>query len=158
MPNEETQPEKTEETAGKTFTQEEVDALIKKRLARAKSDVPSDYEELKKKATKFDELQNANKTELEKANEELGRLRADIAQRDETARIQKLKDEVSKETGVPVSLISGTTKEEMETFAQDVAEYAKKDSAPVLKKSGKFAHGNNQDNDGYAEILRQLKG
>ena len=93
MPNEETQPEKTEETEGKTFTQEEVDALIKKVLARAKSDVPSDYEELKKKATKFDELQNANKTELEKANEELDRLRADIAQRDETARIQKLKDE-----------------------------------------------------------------
>lgn len=157
MPKKETQPEKTEETEGKTFTQEEVDALIKKRLARAKSDVPSDYEELKEKATKFDEIQTANKTELEKANEELGRLRADIAKRDETARIQKLKDEVSKETGVPVSLISGTTKEEMETFAQSVAEYAKKDSAPVLKKSGKFAQGNNKD-DGYAEILRQLKG
>lgn len=157
MPNKETQPEKTEETEGKTFTQEEVDALIKKRLARAKSDVPSDYEELKEKATKFDEIQTANKTELEKANEELGRLRADIAKRDETARIQKLKDEVSKETGVPVSLISGTTKEEMETFAKSVAEYAKKDSAPVLKKSGKFAQGNNKD-DGYAEILRQLKG
>ena len=82
MPNKETQPEKTEETEGKTFTQEEVDALIKKRLARAKSDVPSDYEELKEKATKFDEIQTANKTELEKANEELGRLRADIAKRE----------------------------------------------------------------------------
>lgn len=157
MPNEETQPKKTEETEGKTFTQEEVDALIKKRLARAKNDVPTDYEELKKKALKFDELQNENKTELEKANEELDKLRADIAQRDETARVQKLKDEVSKDTGVPVSLISGKTKEEMETFAQSVAEYAKKDSAPVLKNSGKFAQGNDKD-DGYAEILRQLKG
>lgn len=156
MPNEDTQPQEKEE-ASKTFTQEEVDALIKKRLARAKNDVPTDYEELKKKASKFDELQNANKTELEKANEELAELRADIEQRDEAAHIQKLKDEVSKETGIPVSLIIGKTKEEMETFAQSVAEYAKKDSAPVLKKSGKFAQGNNKD-DGYAEILRQLKG
>lgn len=156
MPNEDTQPQEKEE-ANKTFTQEEVDALIKKRLARAKNDVPSDYEELKKKASKFDELQNANKTELEKANEELAELRADIAQRDEAARIQKLKDEVSKDTGVPVSLISGKTKEEMKNFAREVAEYAKKDSAPVLTKSGKFAHGS-ESNDGYAEILRQLKG
>ena len=66
MASEETQTSQTAEEQ-KTFTQEEVDALIKKRLARVKSDVPADYEELKSKAQKFDELEEANKTELQKA-------------------------------------------------------------------------------------------
>ena len=49
MASEETQTSQTAEEQ-KTFTQEEVDDIIKKRLARAKSDVPADYEELKSKA------------------------------------------------------------------------------------------------------------
>lgn len=53
----------------KTFTQEEVNAIVEKRVARVKSTPPDDYEELKAKAAKYDELEQANKSELEKANE-----------------------------------------------------------------------------------------
>ena len=74
MAQEETQPQETAEEQ-KTFTQQEVDEIIKKRLSRAKSEVPADYEELKSKAQKFDELENANKTELQKATEELNKLK-----------------------------------------------------------------------------------
>lgn len=60
----------------KTFTQEEVNAIVEKRLARAKSTPPADYEELKAKAAKLDELEEANKTELERATDALGKANA----------------------------------------------------------------------------------
>lgn len=53
----------------KTFTQEEVNAIVEKRIARVKSTPPDDYEELKAKAAKYDELEEAKKSELEKAND-----------------------------------------------------------------------------------------
>ena len=61
----------------RTFTQEQVDNIVKERLARAKATPPADYEELKAKAAKYDELEEAKKTELEKVTE-----RADAAQAD----------------------------------------------------------------------------
>ena len=48
----------------KTFTQAELDEILKQRLARA---VPADYDDLKSKAQKLDELEAANKTEVERA-------------------------------------------------------------------------------------------
>ncbi len=55
-------------TAGddKTFTQADVDRIVQERLARAPK-APADYDDLKAKAGKFDELEAANATELEKA-------------------------------------------------------------------------------------------
>lgn len=48
----------------KTFTQAELDGIIKQRLARA---VPADYDELKARAEKLDALEAGQKTDLEKA-------------------------------------------------------------------------------------------
>ena len=111
MAQEDTQTSKENAEEQKTFTQEEVDALIKKRLARAKSDVPADYKELKAKAQKLDELENANKSELQKATEQLEQLKAEVAKRDAADKVKALKTRVSKDTGVPVELISGSTEE-----------------------------------------------
>lgn len=155
MAQEETQPITNEEEA-KTFTQEQVDEIIKNRLARVKNDIPADYEELKEKASKFDELENANKTELQKANEQLEKLRKEVAQRDETERIRGLKADISKETGVPADLISGTSKKDMLEFAQRVAEYAKKDTAPVVNHAGQFATGKAVETNPYRAIAKQI--
>lgn len=54
----------------KTFTQEEVDNIVSSRLKREGAKY-ADYEELKAKASKFDEMEEANKSELQKANEKL---------------------------------------------------------------------------------------
>ncbi len=156
MAQEDTQP-KQNEAEQKTFTQEEVDDIIKKRLARAKSDVPADYEELKSKAQKFDELEDANKTELQKATEQLQRLQTEIEQRDANDKQRALKEQVSKDTGVPLDLISGETEEEMRDFAERVAKYAKKDPAPVVSGTGKFATANKNDDMSIArQIARQI--
>ena len=155
MAQEETQPQETAEEQ-KTFTQQEVDALIKKRLARVKNDVPADYEELKSKARKFDELEEANKSELQKANEQLEKLKSDIAKRDEADKLRTMKAQVSKETGVPAELISGTNEDEMKEFAEGVAKFAKRDSAPTLDHAGKFASATKETSSAARNIARQI--
>lgn len=64
----------------RTFSQADVDKIVQERVARAKSTPPADYEDLKTKAAELDQLQEAQKTELEKAQE-----RAEKAERDATA-------------------------------------------------------------------------
>ena len=156
MASEETQTSQTAEEH-KTFTQEEVDDIIKKRLARVKSDVPADYEELKSKAQKFDELEEANKTELQKATEQLEKLKSDIAKRDEADKLRATRAHVSEETGVPAELISGANEEEMKEFADKVAKFAKKDTAPTLNHAGKFASAQeSKDNSIARQIARQI--
>ena len=56
------------EQQNKTFTQADVDAFIKDRLARERQKY-SDYDELKNKAAEYDKAQEASKTELQKAQE-----------------------------------------------------------------------------------------
>jgi hypothetical protein len=51
----------------RTFSQQEVDAIVQERVRRVKAEPPSDYDELKQKAAKFDELEEQNRTDLEKA-------------------------------------------------------------------------------------------
>lgn len=75
--------QQTQETP-RSFSQADVDRIVKERLARVKADPPADYEELKTKASKLDDLEAANKTELEKAQERMAkaeRAAADAAER-----------------------------------------------------------------------------
>lgn len=51
----------------KTFTQAEVDAIVRKRAERVAADKYSDYNELKAAKARLDEIEAANATELEKA-------------------------------------------------------------------------------------------
>ena len=58
--------ESTAENPGRTFTQDELNAIVQKRIAETQRKY-SDYESLKEKAGKYDAVQEAGKTELEKA-------------------------------------------------------------------------------------------
>lgn len=53
----------------RTFSQEEVNKIVADRLKRAKATPPADYDELKAKAARLDELEAANKSDLERAND-----------------------------------------------------------------------------------------
>jgi len=57
-------------TEPKTFTQEQVDNIVRERLARAKATPPADYDELKAKAARLDEIEDAQKSELERITEQ----------------------------------------------------------------------------------------
>ncbi|MBQ2680458.1 MAG: hypothetical protein IJF97_00825 [Eggerthellaceae bacterium] len=67
---ENTQQAQPNEDQPRTFTQEQVDNIVRERLARAKAEPPADYEELKAKAAKYDEAQEAAKSDLQRATEE----------------------------------------------------------------------------------------
>lgn len=57
----------------KTFTQEELDAIVQARVARA---IPSDYEDLKKLRDKVKEQEDKDKSELQRAKDEAAQEKA----------------------------------------------------------------------------------
>lgn len=87
-----------EPTEPKTFTQEQVNEIVRERLARAKATPPADYEDLKAKAARLDELEEANKSELERANEAANAARSDADQW--KARFEQLEAEREREAAV----------------------------------------------------------
>ena len=66
-------------TEAKTFTQEQVDKIVQERLKRAKSEKPADYDELKAKAARLDEIEDAQKSELERITEQATKAQANAA-------------------------------------------------------------------------------
>ena len=93
-------------------SQEELDRIVQARLDRERKRF-SDYEELKAKASKLAEIEEANKTEAEKAQ-----ARAEAAEkRAIELEAKALRAEVAAAKGVPVSLLTGSTQEELEAAA-----------------------------------------
>lgn len=115
----------TQSALEKTFTQADVDRIVTKRL----SDF-ADYDELKAKAEKFDEAEEANKSELQKALDKANKLQTELDDLKTRDQIRQVRDEVSQTTGVPSSLLTGSTKEECEAQAKAIAEY-KAQTAPA---------------------------
>jgi hypothetical protein len=56
-------------------SQDELNRIIGERVKRAK---PADYDELKTKAARLDEIEQANKSEIEKANERVAKAQAEV--------------------------------------------------------------------------------
>jgi hypothetical protein len=79
-------PEPTPEPApaDKTFTQAELERTVQDRLARERKKYEG-YEDLKKRAEEYDKLQDAQKTELQKAQERADKAEQTAAQRTQAA-------------------------------------------------------------------------
>lgn len=114
--------ENTNSTETKTFTQEQVDAIVGDRLARARKNY-ADYDELKAQAAKYAELQESSKSELEKALERatksdarIAELEKQIADTAAAAERQKLVNKIAKKYSVRADLkqfLTGGTEEEL---------------------------------------------
>jgi hypothetical protein len=94
-------------------SQEELDRIIQARVARERKNIPTDYEELKAKAQKFAEWEEANKTEAQRTAERL----AEIERENAELKSGKLRAEVANAKGVPAALLTGSTAEELEAAA-----------------------------------------
>lgn len=126
-----------EQQETRTFTQEEVDKIVHARLMKEREKYP-DYEELKGKASRFDEIEEANKSELQKATERADELQSRL---DEMTRAQELRDirtRVATETGVPTNLLTGATIEECKAQAEAILSFAKP-AYPSVKDGGEVA-------------------
>lgn len=112
---EQVQPEQT------TFTQEDVNRIVSKRVAKY-----SDYEALKEKAAKYDEQVEASKTDLQRATERAESLQAELDSLKRAEQIRSTREEVANAKGIPSSLLTGSTAEECESQAEAILAWAQK--------------------------------
>lgn len=120
-----------EEQAPKMFTQDELDAIVKGRVR-----------EERKKAKETEEKIDALTKELE-------------ALRSQNA-IKDIRDSVSKETGVPASLLTGTDAEACKKQAEAILEFAKPKVYPQAKRNNNNTDANEQANEAMREFARQI--
>lgn len=119
----------------RTFTQAEMNAIIRDRVNREKEKY-ADYETLREKAGKFDAAQEAAKSDLEKVTE-----RADTLQKqlDELLRkdsLRQVREKVAQETGVPANLLFGDDEETCKAQAEAILNFSKPQGYPSVKDGG----------------------
>lgn len=135
-------------------SQEELDRIIEQRLARERKRF-SDYDELKAQAGKLAELEEANKSEAEKAQ-----ARAEAAEkRAAELEAKAVRAEVAAAKGVPVSLLSGSTQAELEASADALIDFRGEQKAgPYVPAEGKVPAAHALNGDGLEEALRNKLG
>ena len=116
----------------KLFTQEQVNGFFNKRY----SEMMSQMEEYKAKAEKFDQMEEANKSELQKATERAQALEAELNSMKQAEAIRVIKTQVATETGVPAELLTGSTEEECKAQATAILSFAKPQAYPTVKDGG----------------------
>lgn len=121
------------QTTEKTFTQAELNAIVQERIGKEKAKY-ADYEELKVKAMKFDEMGSSE--ELQKAQEQVDALTNELDAIKKAETIREMRDEVSKDYGIPATLLTAETKEECEAQAQNIKDFAKPKAYPSVKDGG----------------------
>lgn len=119
----------------RTFTQEEVDKMIQTRVLKEQERF-SDYAELKAKADKYTEIEEANKTELQKATERADALQARLDEMETASKVNGIRADVSKETGVPVHLLTASTTDECKAQAEAILAFAKPNAYPSVRDAG----------------------
>lgn len=126
--------EPTQGKEGRTFSQTELDSIVKSRVYEEQKKF-SDYKELKKKAERLDEIEEASKTELQKATEKAEKLEAELNTMKRDSEIRAIRARVSESCGVPVDLLTAETEEAC--MEQATALLAWKDPGyPSLRDAG----------------------
>lgn len=112
-----------EQPAERTFSQADVDRIVADRLQRERQKY-GDYDALKDKASKYDQMEEASKTELQKANERAANLQKELDGLKQAESIRQARAKVSNETGVPENLLTASTEEECRAQAEAIKAYA----------------------------------
>lgn len=121
----------------KTFTQDEVNNIVNDRLARERKKYEGiDLEALKTKAAEFDRMEEANKSELEKANDRANKLAAELEGIKKAEEVRVIRQKVSDDTGVPVNLLTASTEDECTEQANAIKAYAVPSGYPSVKDGG----------------------
>ena len=133
-------------------TQEDFDRAIKARLERERTKVReqyADYDSLKEKAGR-----------LEEAEKKIGELEDAAAKRNAADELQKVREKVSRETGVSpeiVGMLGGADEESLMASAKAIAEAYRTPTAPVLGETGRKP-ASEGSTDEKLEFVNQLLG
>lgn len=138
-------------------SQEEFEKALGKRLERERAKF-ADYDDLKARAARLDEIEESQKTELQKLQERA----ATAEQRASEFERQALAARIAAEMNVPVEVLHGDDEASIRAAAQKVIEWrdAGKKPAPKPKslKSGASADDAMTGKERAALALRQLRG
>lgn len=126
--------QETEQTE-RTFTQAELNAIVQERVGETKAKY-GDYEELKAKASKYDEQVEASKSELQKATERADSLQAELNALKSANEVRALREKVAKEKNIPANLLTGETEEDCIAQADAILSFAMPNAYPTVKDGG----------------------
>ena len=101
----------------KTFTQADVDRIVQERLKRDRGE-RADYDELKEKAAKYDQIST-------QANAEMETLRKELDGYKHAEAVRKVRESVAAEMEIPANLLTGETEEECKAQASAIKAYAR---------------------------------
>ena len=150
--------ENATENTEKMFTQAELDAIVTERLKRDRQKY-ADYESLKEKADKFDQMEEANKTELQKAIEKSDALQNELEKIKAANMIRDIRTKVAEETGVPANLLTAATEEDCKEQAKAILEFSTPKGYPVIRDGGEVTHtGKSTTRQQFAEWANQAFG
>jgi len=103
-------------------------SLARKNEARAKENAD--------KAKRFDEMEEASKSDLEKANARAEAAEKALADRDAKEALVSDRDAVAKEFGLDAALLRGSSREDLEEHAKTLQPFFTKDKAPSSEGAG----------------------
>lgn len=143
----------------KTFTQQELDAIVADRLKRERAKYEG-FEDFKAKAQKLDELEEANKSELDKAHERVSTLEAELNRLKKADEIRAIREKVAKEQGIPaesMSLLTGDTEEACLEQAKTILSIAVPGTYPHVPDGGELQNINKgSTRDAFKEWANQV--
>lgn len=132
---EETVNQENQANETKTFTQAELNQIVQDRVNRERAKYEG-FEDFKAKAKKYDEQEEANKTELQKAQERATELEAKLKKKEHEESVREMKKKVAEELKVPADLLTGETEEACKAQAEAIMSFAKSQGYPTVQDGG----------------------
>lgn len=130
--------DKTQKSAGKTFTQDDVDKAVKDRLERERKKY-SDYDDLKKAKEELDALKAEQLSELDRTKADLEKAQAAAKAADEKVKaleLSALKAKLVAEAGLPAALADRVNGDDEEAIKADIETLK-----PLVKSAAKAVGG-----------------
>lgn len=141
----------TQEQQEAKFTQADLDRIVKDRLTREREKY-GDYDALKAKADKFDEIEEASKTELQKATEKAKALQDELDAFKKAESLRTMREKVAHDTGIPVNLLTAESEDACKEQAKQILEFSRPSGYPQVKDGGEVrTSGKKSTRDSFAE-------
>lgn len=133
----------------KTFTQTDVERIVNERLARERKKFAG-HDDYKRKASEFDKLQEKNKSDLERVNEQLAAAQVELQRH----RVTELRRGAAAKVGLDPELVEFITAVDEEE-AEEQAKKLRQRMAPKNGDDGADNGGGDQGSSGRRPDLKQ---
>lgn len=109
----------------KTFTQADIDRIVADRVDRERKKY-ADYNDLKSRAAKLQEIEDAKKSETDKLNDQLAAAQVEL----QTLRVEKIRQQAGRDAKLDPELWEFITESDPETALEQAKRLAKRTAAP----------------------------